>query len=114
MRDVPGAKEAMELVNWEREEAQETKRADLERGQPRGLRCDLRGGIALENVSKLQHSEWNHVSSLDSSVDDWSSSLAFKAGVNESLAIRLPQPGETVAFKCAKDASMKEMRLKRT
>lgn len=48
---------------------------------------------------------------LESSEDDWSSSLAFIAGLNESLAVRFPQPGEKAAFKCAKEASLKEMRL---
>lgn len=62
-------------------------------------------------MSKPQHSESNRVSSLESSEDDWSSSLAFIAGLNESLAVKFPQPGEKAAFKRAKEASLKEMRL---
>ncbi|EGW08780.1 hypothetical protein I79_008829 [Cricetulus griseus] len=58
MTDAPMAKEAMERVNWEREDAQEMKTADLEKRHPRGLRCDLREEATLESTSKLRHSEF--------------------------------------------------------
>lgn len=45
---------------------------------------------------------------------NWSSSLAFSVGLNESLTIRFQQRGEAVACKWAKEvAFVEEMRLAR-